>query len=440
MGAFRSRGFLWIFFIFFLCVKIHAAPAPTGEVDKMVVDFFFHQATHDQYFLHDTTSQQSFHLKFESLCSPSLKSAQKIKLIQFQIKDQEIHLPLSEECSEQEKNRTKLKNTSALSLLNFLPPPPTGKSYPLSALPLLSSAPDFDLTLFLDFDGVPEIKWGLRAFPYSIPPTPPFDVDGIPSFFNEEELRRIKNIWARIVEKFSTLPVNVTTQDPGQYPKGNIIRVGIGGKGEWYHSLAGGTGWVNGLTRLTVENGNTVWVFSDNLKGDEKFVAEAVAHEIGHALGLEHQNLYAENGDLLDEYHPGTPKKAPIMGFSYGAERGTWWEGTSGSPRHIQNDIELITQERNNISLLEDDVPDEKATALSLPLNDSLFTHSGVITSNEDVDIFSVQVQSGYLYVDSQVASMGPMLDVELDIYNQYGNRQFQGQSAFLGEKVLWTC
>jgi hypothetical protein len=138
----------------------------------------------------------------------------------------------------------------------------------------------------------------------------------------------------------------VTTVDPKVYAFNKVVQVVIGGKGEWTGGKFGGYGFVNGFNGA---RSNTAWVFSKNLgEGLPKFVGEGAAHESGHNFGLYHQSVYSGE-DKLDEYRGGRDKAnpdavAPIMGFSYYADRGTWWAGqNSNSAFDFQDDLDILS-------------------------------------------------------------------------------------------------
>ena len=78
---------------------------------------------------------------------------------------------------------------------------------------------------------------------------------------------------------------------------------------------------------------------------------KATAHEAGHEFGLNHQSTWSGT-TLTAEYNPGNSPTAPIMGNSYSAERGIWWNGTSDvSSTTMQDDMAVISNSTNNFGI-----------------------------------------------------------------------------------------
>src|SRR5207302_2660640 len=124
--------------------------------------------------------------------------------------------------------------------------------------------------VFLDFSGAAPTTWdGI-----SVPATPAYDIDHEPSTFSATELTNVREIWARVAEKFSPFDLNVTTVEPAASDAGKSLRVVVGGNGSWAAGDLGGYAIVGGFRAADP----TCWVFSGNLaNGDPRFVAEAIA-------------------------------------------------------------------------------------------------------------------------------------------------------------------
>src|SRR5262245_33974681 len=78
------------------------------------------------------------------------------------------------------------------------------------SVPQLSSRPGASATLYLDFNGHTESRWG----GYSNVSTPAYDTDGNRASFSAEELAAIREIWARVAEDYAPFKINVTTVAP----------------------------------------------------------------------------------------------------------------------------------------------------------------------------------------------------------------------------------
>jgi hypothetical protein len=94
-------------------------------------------------------------------------------------------------------------------------------------------------------------------------------------------------------------------------------------------------------------NNTPCFVFSTLLHYNEKYIAEAISHEVGHTLGLHHQRGYTTSCSLLSEYNSGKgfgiTGWAPIMGNSYYNNVTTWHKGPTTSCGDIQDDVNIIS-------------------------------------------------------------------------------------------------
>ncbi len=258
------------------------------------------------------------------------------------------------------------------------------------AVPAFNSVPGAPYTIYLDFGGFTfNGNWGNNAS-YTPGTTPAYDNNGNATTFSSTELANIKNVWSRVSEKYSAYNVNVTTVDPavaaGQSgtdlarqnyydSQARMMHTVVGGPGGW--TGGGGISYV-GVTQSVVTGSNgyhTDWVFSAQAPNNLQFVGEASAHENGHGLKLSHQSDYSGT-TLLNEYSSGTGtglgSKAPIMGNSYSAARGTWRVGPSHvpvNPPQTQNDAQVLLTNSGIGGFVNDGVGHSVATASSLPIN-----------------------------------------------------------------------
>ena len=137
------------------------------------------------------------------------------------------------------------------------------------------------------------------------------------------------------------------------------------------------------------------WVFNSLLENKAKYIAEAVSHEIGHTLGLQHQSTYSRDCDLIDEYAEGRGSGeigwAPIMGVGYYRNLTLWTIGPSiEGCSVIQNDISVISNGFSGIGMRKDEHGDNMGKATSIITTENNFTVNGLINHSGDRDFFKI--------------------------------------------------
>jgi hypothetical protein len=312
--------------------------------------------------------------------------------------------------------------------------PITTAGGPLS-VPPISSRPAARAKLYLDFDGDYTSSW----INYSPGTTTAYTADADPTTFTPTELSNIQKIWSGIAEKYSPFDIDVTTVAPPELVKGQSFRIVIGGNGAWYNPalIAGGIAYLGSFYNELQTS--SAYVFSDLLLPNDplhtSFVTAASSHEAGHGFGLQHQSVWSQSGQLLDQYNRGDAFKAPIMGSSY-RKRGIWWEGTSLGPTTIQDDLTVLSNANNRFGYRLDDHSNMAASATPLNiLNDNAFG-GGVIERINDVDFFSFDTFAGTVSFTLNVAPYDAMLDGSLALYNISGDLLQSVDTATLGETL----
>lgn len=227
--------------------------------------------------------------------------------------------------------------------------------------------------IYVDFDGevVKSQYWAVNG-----------PINCSPANLSQEE---IENIIKSVSEDFSPFDVLITTNE-ADYQNANPvsrIRVIVTETWEWF-GLAGGVSYIGSFVW-----GNDVpcFVFSSLLRYSPKNIAEAVSHEVGHTLGLNHQSLYNNNCVKLSEYNPGVGTGplswAPIMGVGYSKNVTLWNIGPSSyGCDQIQNDISIIN---NILPNVVDNYSDNFTKPSKISIGD---TTEGIINNGLDVDVF----------------------------------------------------
>lgn len=229
-------------------------------------------------------------------------------------------------------------------------------------------------TIFLDFDGevVNASPWNWEGEIHASPCTAPPLI--------------IEEILTRVRIDFSIFNLAITTDSLTYFaaPSDKRLRIIVTPTNEWY----GQSGGASFIGSFTWGDDTPAWVFSTVLSNNPKYIAEAISHEIGHSMGLQHHSAYDENCNKIYEYHPGNGDDligwAPIMGEGYTRNMTTW--SMAPNPENcnvIQDDLAVLS---GILDFLPDDHSDQ-ATA-STPLNFSGISQEGLINSASDVDWF----------------------------------------------------
>jgi hypothetical protein len=303
----------------------------------------------------------------------------------------------------------------------------------IPGVPALSSRSGATAKLYLDFNGSPAQTWGT----YNVPATPAYDTDGNPDAFSTGEISAIREIWARVAEKYSPFNLNVTTVDPGNLADRVTMKSVIGGDGAWT-GMTGRSGVAFPGAFANSAN-NTAFTFSKTFASDRRAVAESIAHEAGHGFGLVHQAVYDAAGNRTAEYNQGNASIAPIMGTSFYAARGLWWSGPTTSATTIQNDLAILSNSTNGFGYRADDHGSTGATATTLTRSGSSLSGKGVIEKYTDVDLFKFTTGGGSITLNANVVSAGPTLDLRLVVHNGSGAKVASADTSALGESVTFT-
>ena len=282
-----------------------------------------------------------------------------------------------------------------------------------SQTPLLNSLPTAKATVFLDFDGhyVTGTSWNwygpIDAKPSGIPPAD------------------ITEIFNRVSEDYRIFNLNITT-DSTVYHKarmGERVRIIITPTYEWY-GRAGGAAYVDSYSW---GDDTPAWVFGILLNNIAKYVAEAVSHEIGHTMGLQHQSIWNSFCELKEEYAPGKGTGeigwAPIMGVSYIENLSTWHNGTNSiNCSEKQDDVAVIG--RNNFGFRSDDNSNTVTDESPLQQYGKEFLASGLINQEADKDVFKFTINHAAQFrinarpQSTGAGNAGANLDIKVSLLN----------------------
>jgi hypothetical protein len=325
------------------------------------------------------------------------------------------------------------------------PAPTVASAISAASLPLLSSNPGATAKLLLDFNGhtTSGTDWNTLFNSGAAFTTPAYSTDADTSTFSTTEINNITEIWKRVAEDYAPFNIDVTTVDSGNLSTPNNMRVVVGGSYQDWFEESGGAGGVAFINSWPYNDGTPAFVFEENLaNGQPKATAEAISHEAGHTLGLDHQSAYS-GSTKTDEYNPGGSGWAPIMGVSYYENLTTWHNGQSAAGATVyQDDMAIIASASNGFGgYRADDYGNTNATAKALSVSGTSVSGSGLISQNNDVDVFSFTTDAGSISLNVGVAVVGANLDAVAELYNSSGslvasNNPTTSQSASLTTTV----
>lgn len=277
----------------------------------------------------------------------------------------------------------------------------------------LNSNPGASQTIYLDFNGhtTTGTRWNSEFSPNIV--TAAYDTDGDTSTFSLNEFRDIWQIWQRVSEDFSPFNVNVTTALPtadqlSYNGSGDLawgVRTVIGGNGAWLGEQVGGVAYLDSFNDGI---DTPAFVFEDNL-GTVQSVAEATSHEVGHALGLEHDGTSRE--EYYGGHSNGSTSWGSIMGSSYERELTQWSQGEYTDASNQESDLDIITG-RNGFDYRADDYGDGLTNAGALTFNGRSSETYGIIETNTDVDWFAFESTTGRIALDINPFEQGPNLNI----------------------------
>lgn len=304
----------------------------------------------------------------------------------------------------------------------------SGQLAPLDQTFYLHSRPGASRTIYLNFKGATLTNTAWNSNGNTITALP-YDLDGVPYAFSTTELQRIQYIWQRVAEDFAPFDVNVTTEQPSG---DKLTRSGstdavfgttalITNSNGVYSCSCGGVAYV-GVFDDTSDVYKPALVFYNQLgRGNEKYVAEAISHEVGHNLGLLHDGTSSTG--YYEGHGSGATGWAPIMGVGYSRSLVQWSKGEYAGANQKQDDYAVMGS--NGLAHRADDHGSTSASATPLAGTTAngvtTLAATGVVERPSDVDVFAFTAGAGAASFGLAPAARSANLDAQLDLHNGAG-------------------
>jgi hypothetical protein len=282
-------------------------------------------------------------------------------------------------------------------------PTSSATSPSVASIANLQSLPGATAVILLDFDGQ------FVMSPYWNGGNP---IDAAPSTLS---LAEREEVWKLISEDFRPFDLNITTNET-VYLNAPITRRQrvIFTPTNFFNINYGGVAQMNSFT-WNIDT--PCWAFNNGVKG----AGEVGSHEIGHTLGLAHDGRLSPQ----EEYYEGHDSWAPIMGSSFHRPLTQWSKGEYLYANNLEDDLyRIVTQ--NGFGYRVDDHSNSSSNATPLRVdgtgNVSASLNKGIITTQNDVDVFSFTSSGKSVYFYVVPNPDHPNLDIKLTIKNSLGN------------------
>jgi hypothetical protein len=325
-------------------------------------------------------------------------------------------------------------------------PPTAEAAVPVSPFPteiIFHSKRGAPNVLYLNFAGetVTGTSWNDSVGRISIPAVA-FSTDADYSTFSDSERLAIRRIWQRVAEDYAAFDIDVTTERPATFTTRTahalITRSKDANGMDNPASGSGGVAYLGVFGTVSYSRYRPAWIYSDNLAGEESYIAEAASHEIGHNLGLSHDGT-TNGSDYYGGHGSGETSWGPLMGTGYNRNLSQWSKGEYYQANNTQDDLATIaskltyrTDDHDNTFSAATPLVVSSGGAISSttpetdPQNSSP-ANKGVIERNTDVDAFSFATGSGPItlrvnpWIVPAGRTRGGNTDLVAQLYNSSG-------------------
>ena len=325
-------------------------------------------------------------------------------------------------------------------------PPTAQAAVPVSPFPadmIFHSKRGAPNVLYLNFAGetVTGTSWNDSVGRITIPAVA-FSTDADYSTFSDSEQLAIRRIWQRVAEDYAPFDIDVTTERPPSFTTRTahalITRSTDANGADNPASDSGGVAYLGVFGTATYTRYRPAWIYSDNLAGEESYIAEAASHEIGHNLGLSHDGT-TDGADYYGGHGSGETSWGPLMGTGYNRSLSQWSKGEYYNANNTQDDMATIA---SKLTYRADDHGDSFAATTALAIGSGGVINSttpetdpqnfspankGIIERSTDVDVFSFATGAGAItlrvnpWIVASGRTRGGNTDLVAQLYNSSG-------------------
>ncbi|WP_158447839.1 PKD domain-containing protein [Aquimarina longa] len=281
----------------------------------------------------------------------------------------------------------------------------------------LESLPGAPGIIYLDFDGelVQNSNWAGGATINAQSPN-----------FSDE---KITEIWKIMAEDFRPFNLNITTRrDLFDAAPKNRRMMCIFTPTNDAAPDAGGVAFLNSFSSNIDDD--PCWIYNLSTRA----AGETGSHEVGHTLGLSH------DGQNSTEYYEGHGQWSPIMGWSADRPIGQWSAGEYTDATSKQDDIAIISNNRNGVGIQNDDHGNNINSATPITVTPSGVVNAsqnfGLISTRNDKDLFSFAVETGNVSLNFDPDPDYPNLNIKARILNELGQEIFVSDPSGLNASI----